>query len=197
LIYKYRDISGIKFGRLTAIRPSGRTKAGAVIWECMCDCGTTKCVASGSLINGYTKSCGCYSREHPSNYKHGGRGKRLYEIWKSMNERCNTKTSSSYVYYGARGIKICDEWKEFPAFREWSLSHGYTDKLTIDRINNDGNYEPINCRWATAKEQARNTSRTRYATIMGVTKPFIEWCELLGLDYKKTYGLVKRESRHA
>ena len=194
MIYKYRDISGNKFGRLTAIKPSGRTKAGAVIWECLCDCGTKKEVVSGSLINGDTKSCGCYGKEHPSHLKHGGKGKRLYEIWKGMNERCNTATSCSYAHYGGRGIRVCEEWGDYPTFRDWSIANGYTDKLTIDRINNDGNYEPLNCRWSTMKQQARNTSRTVYATIFGVKKPFIEWCEILGIDYKTAWQRVRRHN---
>jgi len=192
----YKKLQGMRFGRLTAMAYHGKNKHGIATWFCECDCGGTTIAPSGSLVGGYTKSCGCYGKEFPSHLKHGGRGKRLYKIWKGMNERCNTKTSCNYVHYGNRGIRVCEEWRDYVAFRDWSLSNGYTDKLTIDRKNNDGNYDPSNCRWATTKEQSRNTTRTVYATILGVKKPFIDWCEILGLDYKTAYGIVKREEGH-
>jgi len=192
---QFKRLDGQKFGRLTVWAYHGKNKHGIATWFCECECGGIKIAPSGSLVCGFTKSCGCIGKEHPSHTKHGDKGKRIYNIWKSMNERCNCETSCSYSHYGARGISICPEWKSYAAFREWSLANGYTKNLTIDRINNDGNYEPVNCRWTTTKEQARNTTRTVYATLLGVKKPFIEWCELLGLDYKKTYGLIRREKR--
>ena len=170
----------------------GKNKHGIATWFCECDCGGIKIVPSGSLVGGYTKSCGCYGKEHPSHLKHDGKGTRLYSIWKGMNERCNTTSSCSYSNYGGRGIKVCREWSEYTAFRDWSLSHKYNDSLTIDRIDNDGNYEPSNCRWATRKQQVRNSRRTAYATILGVKKLFAEWCEILGIDYKASWQKIRR-----
>ena len=187
-------LDGKRFGSLRVIAYHGKNKHKIATWFCECDCGGISIVPSGSLVCGFTKSCGCYGKEHPSHLKHGGRGTRLYEIWKGMNERCKTPSSCSYANYGGRGIRVCAEWGDYAAFRDWSIANGYTDRLTIDRIDNDGNYEPSNCRWTTKKQQARNTSRTIYATIFGVKKPFIEWCEILGIDYKTAWQRVRRHN---
>lgn len=103
-----------------------------------------------------------------------------------MKQRCyNPNDADSYIYYGARGIKVCDEWKDdFSAFESWAMSHGYRDDLTIDRIDVDADYCPENCRWATPKEQSNNTRRNRYITYNGETKTLTEWAELTGIDYQ-------------
>lgn len=140
---------------------------------CRCDCGTEKIVRIYGLLYGRSKSCGCYSREvhresmkevnkyHNPSYKHGGWKTRLFKTWDGMKYRCYYPNSKNYKRYGKRGISICDEWKnDFKAFRDWALTNGYRDDLIIDRIDNDGNYEPGNCRWVTHKESSRNTSTT-------------------------------------
>lgn len=126
-----------------------------------CECGVKKKVRSDGLLSGHVVSCGCYNREISRNQKvnitHGGCGTRLYGIWKQIRGRCNAPSNERYFDYGGRGILLCTEWKEsFESFRDWSLANGYSEELSIDRINVNGNYEPGNCRWATDEMQANN-----------------------------------------
>ena len=114
--------------------------------------------------------------------KHGLRHTRLYRIWLQMKNRCFNKKTGRYCDYGARGITVCDEWRnDFKEFYDWAMSNGYSDELTIDRINNDGNYEPTNCRWVDAKTQARNSRHCHYLTFEGETHSISEWSEIKGL----------------
>lgn len=116
-------------------------------------------------------------------YKHGKRHTRLYGIWLQMKTRCYNANCDRFDDYGGRGITVCDEWKnDFQSFYDWSMSHGYDDSLSIDRINNDGNYAPGNCRWATRIIQSRNTRRSHLITFNGETHTLVEWCEIKGLS---------------
>lgn len=153
---KLIDITGQRFGRLIVIERD-RTKK-ATYWNCLCECGNKISVMGKYLRNGKTTSCGCYHKEMLSQRSktHGLTGKRLYRIWANMKNRCLNKNVNCFPYYGGRGIAICDEWLQFDNFMKWSLSNGYDEKLTLDRINNNGNYEPLNCRWVTMKEQCQN-----------------------------------------
>ncbi|MFA7101381.1 MAG: hypothetical protein WC196_06615 [Bacilli bacterium] len=118
-----------------------------------------------------------------SNYssKHGMARTRLYGIWCHMIQRCGNPNNSRFKDYGGRGIIVCDEWKEFTLFMEWSLANGYNDTLTIDRKDNNGNYEPDNCRWATNQEQCNNMSKTVYIEIDGIVDTFLGWSQRTGL----------------
>ena len=178
------DITGQKFGRLVAIKATeGRSKKG-VLWLCQCDCGNTKLVASTHLRCGSVRSCGCLKEElRGKNFKkHGGSRTRLYRIWKQIHTRCNNPNSINYKDYGGRGINLCEEWKnDFSSFLDWSTSNGYAENLTIDRIDNDGNYCPENCRWVTNKKQQNNKRSTVFIEYDGQKHSLSEWAEIIGV----------------
>lgn len=182
---KDEDMIGKRFGRLTVIKRGeeyySKTGKPHDTWICKCDCGTIKTIAGRHLRAGRSKSCGCILKEGIRR-THGKSHTKLHNIWCGMRARCKDKNLEAYKYYGGRGISVCEEWdKSFEAFYEWSMGNGYSDELSIDRIDVNGNYEPSNCRWATAKEQARNMRTNRLLTFNGETKPMAEWGEIMGL----------------
>lgn len=191
----YTDITGMRFGRLTVV---GRVKVGQEwMWRCLCDCGKEKVTQADYLQTGRVKSCGCLGDEsrrvkgRPSVknriYKTGTDEQavsttRLYREWKSMLRRCSEKYHKPELYY-KKGIRVCSEWEVFEVFAEWAMSHGYRDDLTLDRIDGNKGYSPENCRWATQKEQANNTSVNVNITINGETRTLKQWSEFYGLPY--------------
>lgn len=165
MVSKAKDLTGMRFGRLTVLKRDGNDSGGSARWLCQCDCGKTKSIRSSRLTGGYTLSCGCYAREVAAKTHgepHGHSNDRLYQVWLAMRNRCNNPKVGRYSSYGARGIKVCDEWsKSFTAFREWALANGYDynapyGACTLDRIDVNGNYEPSNCRWVGMSVQANN-----------------------------------------
>lgn len=156
---KGKNLLGEKFGKLNVLRFNGKNKHNKNTWVCLCECGKEVTCIGSDLIRGHTTSCGC------SRAKHRLRDTRLYSIWGSMKNRCLSEKNTHYKYYGGIGISVCDEWnKDFVAFYNWSISNGYSEDLTIDRINPNGNYEPSNCRWVNKSVQALNTKLDKRST---------------------------------
>lgn len=158
---KINNLEGQKFGRLTVLEITDRRIGGNVVWLCVCECGKQTEVKAGNLQSGMTKSCGCLRSEKSTvtHTTHGKRNTNLSMVWQSMKQRCLNPNNKSFKNYGGRGITICDEWKnDFQAFYDYVsvLPHFGEAGYSLDRINNDGNYEPNNVRWATAKEQSNN-----------------------------------------
>ena len=179
---KSKDLSGQKFGRLTALYKLNNYHKRATYWLCVCDCGNLREVQGGTLINGRSRSCGCLVKD--TNSTHGKTNTRLYHTWNNIKARCYNHKNKRYENYGARGIVMCDEWKkDFQVFYDWATNSGYKDNLQIDRIDVNGNYEPNNCRWVDVKTQQRNKSNNKLYTLNGETKCLSEWCEILNLKY--------------
>lgn len=172
------DLTGHIFGRLEVLRRA-QNKEGPTAWLVKCSCGAEKPVRAKHLLSGAVVSCGCLRAERRE--KHGMAGTRQYKIWSGMMARCTNASRKEYDQYGGRGISVCDAWKTFDGF--WSdMGPTYLDGLSLDRINNNGNYEPGNCRWATQVQQARNTSRNRLVELDGQLMSVAEAAERTGVN---------------
>lgn len=178
---------GEKYGRLTILE--NHHPKNEVL--CLCECGNTKIARADNVFYGGTRSCGCLFNEG-NNKKHGDKGKRLYIIWKGMRCRCYTKSSSTYNNYGGRGITICEEWSNYENFKQWALNNGYTDNLSIDRIDVNGNYEPSNCRWVSMKKQSNNKRNNRYLEYKGQVKTMQELAEENGIKPATIWARLNR-----
>lgn len=191
------DLTGQRFGRLTVLGVDDKNSK-KTYYSCLCDCGNVKTVRSDSLTCGAIRSCGCLKKEQDRKnleaaHTHKQSGTRLYMTWQGIKGRCYNPHDTRYSRYGGRGIKVCDEWKHsFQNFYEWAYASGYSDELTIDRIDNDKDYCPGNCRWATQQQQARNRSTNIDITIGHSTRSLIEWCEIFDLEYSTVYARYKR-----
>lgn len=193
------DLTDKKFERLTVVYRCNYNKRGKSVWHCRCECGNEKDIVSVDLITGGTKSCGCLNSEKKSariterNKTHGKTYTRLYSIYRSMKYRCYYKGNPSYENYGERGITVCQEWlDDFMNFYNWSMKNGYSDKLTLDRIDVNGNYEPSNCRWAMRKEQQNNMRSNVFLEVNGERHTISEWAENTGLKRSTISSRLRR-----
>lgn len=197
---EYEDISNKTFGRWTVLEESepkmyrGRRMR---FWLCKCDCGTIRPVDERALKSGKSKSCGCYHSDimhdvGKINKTHGMTNTRLYRIYKHMINRCYRQDDSRYDIYGARGITVCSEWSTFENFSKWALENGYSDDLSIDRIDVNKNYSPDNCRWADIKTQANNKRNVNKYSYNGEEHTIPEWADMYGIRYKTLWKRLKR-----
>lgn len=182
-----KDLTGQRFHRLVVISRAPGYPGGSkgARWHCVCDCGNKTISGGTQLRNGDTKSCGCHARQFlgKPHYKHGQHKHKLYIAWTSIKQRCLNPKNPVYPFYGGRGITICDEWlNNYPAFVAY-MGTAPTDKHTVDRIDNNGNYEPGNVRWATRSEQVRNTRYTQMITHDGRTQCFADWVKESGIPH--------------
>lgn len=189
-----KDITGQKYGRLTALKRVENDAHKHAQWLCKCDCGNEVVVLKNSLTSGRTRSCGCYYKDtrHKTHHIHGQSYTRLFSIWANMLQRCECQSNRAYKNYGQRGIRVCEEWHTFATFKEWAESNGYQDTLSIDRIDNNGDYAPSNCQWADAIVQANNTRRNHYLTLNGKTQSLARWSRELNLSESTIYYRLAR-----
>lgn len=186
---KFIDLTGQRFGKLTVVKIDKKSNDGHYKWLCKCDCGAKKSILGKSLNSGKTKSCGCLIREKTINRNliHNMSKTRIYSIWIRMKKSCYSKNNSNYKHYGGRGIRICDEWLDkengFMNFYNWAINNGYREDLSIDRIDVNGNYEPINCRWADAIQQANNRTNNHYIIFNEEKHTMTEWSRILNISY--------------
>jgi hypothetical protein len=179
------DMAGRVFGKLTVLRRAPREPGpGPAVWVCLCECGTVTTATGGNLRKGRAFSCGCVRR------KHGMAGSPTWVSWRSMRDRCLNVRNPGYANYGGRGITIAERWDDFAAFL---ADMGERPKgLTLDRIDNDGNYEPGNCRWATMRTQSRNSRMNTLLEHQGATHTMVEWSEILGLAQSVIVDRLRR-----
>lgn len=203
---KFVDITGEKYGRLTAICLVAKgDRQHRPKWLFRCDCGNEILISANAARTGNTKSCGCLLFEARSAHSraalkiaqanqvtHGMTGTRIYGIYKNMKTRCYNAKTPCFKYYGGKGIAVCDEWLNNPAaFMDWAFSHGYDENLTIDRINSNLNYCPENCRWITQAEQARRTPKVRHITYNGETKTALQWEKYFNVPLDSISRLIR------
>ena len=195
------DIVGKKLNRLLVLsfdhsRPHPNpSKGNFYFYKCQCECGNITIVRRERLINLETKSCGCYGKEIRKKILATKRilSHRLYNIWRTMKERCYSPKNIKYYCYGGRGIIICDEWKnDFNKFYDWAIANGYKDHLSIERINVNGNYEPSNCTWANAKIQANNRTSNHFIFFNNEKHSISQWAEILKINRSTLWYRIKR-----
>lgn len=183
---KLIDMSGKEFNGCIVLRREGTSKDRKATWLCRCYCGKEFITTGKSIRNGDTMSCGCFrasvlSSAGEKNKTHGETNTRLYNIWRGMKKRCLVPNDTSYKYYGGKGINVCKEWADsYEAFREWALSNGYKDNLTLDRLDSKDNYRPDNCRWVDWITQGRNRSSNVFVNFNGESMTLSQVAEQLG-----------------
>lgn len=185
---------GKKFNRLTIVGFSHKDRYYTKHWECLCDCGNTTVVSIQKLKSGHTRSCGCLQKERPGNYKDGRSKEPLYKVYYGILDRCHNEKCSTYYKYGAKGIHVCDEWKNsYETFRDWALSSGYATGLSIDRINAYKGYSPDNCRWADRSTQQTNKRVWSTTPYVSYSKSKNKWVGRITHLGKRVEILVDRD----
>ena len=215
------DLTGIQFGRFTVLKRVENNKYNKPQWLCECNCinKTQKIICGNSLRSGLTQSCGCLNKEIVSqiHLKHNLSNHKLYKVYHGMKQRCCNSKNQYYYNYGGRGINICDEWSNedngFINFYNWALKNGYDEKLEIDRINNDGNYEPTNCRWVTdsiqninkrkpfkkfsrKRKKEINYDKLKQVEINGEKKSIVELPKIYNISYKTIYRRIEKGDKN-
>lgn len=180
-----KDVTGRRFGRLTAVAPTNKRAGRNIIWSFLCDCGSVTEGSLGRVAVGEKQSCGCLIADNNKArlQTHGLSRKPIYTVWRHMLDRCENIQSEFYADYGGRGIRVCDRWKSVDCFRE-DMGDPPFRGAQIDRIDNNGDYAPANCRWVTPRENANNKRNNRLITINGVTKTLPQWARDFGLSDK-------------
>lgn len=190
------SLIGQKFGRLTVIDFDHKDATNKTYWLCECACSDRNKVVvySGNLKSGTTRSCGCLARERAveTNTKHGLSKTRIYHIWQHIIQRCENKNDKDYPRYGGKGVTVCDEWHNFELFKDWSMSNGYDDALSIDREDVYAGYYPENCRWVDQIIQQNNKRNNHLITYDGITHTIAEWSRILNVNYQTLNGRIKR-----
>ncbi|MCR5258486.1 MAG: hypothetical protein K6E40_10055 [Desulfovibrio sp.] len=181
---RHADLTGRRFGRLVVVQEAHPDRGYHPRWLCKCDCGNTKEIAHYNLLDGTTRSCGCLARDLLT--VHGDalykKRTRLYCVWIAIKQRCMNKNNKRYEMYGGRGIKLCDEWLHYANFKEWAINNGYRRGLSIDRIDNKGDYEPSNCRWVDVYTQQRNKSNNLRVIVDGKEMILTDAAKILGVQ---------------
>lgn len=187
---EYLDsLIGTKRNKLTILSHFKKGKNKCNYFRCLCECGRVAEIRANHLFNDNQETCGRFHKK----YENSKVGEALYSAWSGMMHRCYDTNHHKYSSYGARGIKICNEWQNnYDVFYNWAINNGYKLGLWLERINNNGNYCPENCRWATRKEQMRNTRRTKYIHYQGEMLCLAEWCENLNLCYSTIINRLNR-----
>lgn len=180
-----KDITGMKYGRLTVLKKDHKDSRNEWFWLCKCDCGNIITVSGNKLRSGNTSSCGCYQQECRGKQRisHGMTESKLYTIHRNMLSRCLNPKNNMYYRYGGRGITVCDNWLRFEGFRDWAIASGYEEGLSIERVDIDAGYCPENCRWISKREQYLNRSDSHRITAFGKTQTIAEWAEETGIKY--------------
>lgn len=190
---KGKDLTGVLYGRLTVSGVAGVSLSGHRMWTCLCLCGEVVVVRASHLVAGEKKSCGCLRQDNQHSLSHGhskGGVSSTYSSWANMKTRCTNPSSQDWKDYGGRGITFDPAWASFEKFLADMGER--PPGMTLDRKDNDGNYSKANCRWATQKEQARNSRTNRLITFGGKTQPMATWCEELGIPYDRTRTRLRR-----
>lgn len=189
---------GERHGRLVCIGKDSSRDSRYYLFKC--DCGNIKSIIEYNVRRGATKSCGCYQNDHPSHLKYGFSHTRIDNIYRTMIDRCSNPNNNRFYTYGAKGITVCDEWKEDKTkFFEWAFANGYNERLTIDRIDNQKGYSPSNCRWVDYTTQANNKTTNRIIEIDDERHTMAEWARISGtasprISYRLKKGWNAKEA---